>query len=70
MGDKIHARQKKHEAAKVRWMSFGRWLMSTLENVHRKKSKKILISVTFKYVCVAENVELLFFCYFFFAHSP
>ena len=36
--------------------------------VHRKKVKKT--SVSFMYVCVAENVELLVFFYFFFAPSP
>ena len=35
-----------------------------------KKSKKKLTSVSFTYVCVAENAELLFFFYFFFAPSP
>ena len=33
--------------------------------VHRKKSKKKLTSVSFMYVCVAENVELLVFFTFF-----
>ena len=37
--------------------------------VHRKKVKKKLTSVSFMYVCVAENVELLFFFYFF-LHFP
>ena len=35
-----------------------------------KKSKKKLTSVSFMYVCVAENAELLVFFYFFFAPSP
>ena len=38
--------------------------------VHRKKSKKKLTSVSFMYVCVAENADLLVFFYFFFAPSP
>ena len=38
--------------------------------VHRKKSKKNLTSVSFMYVCVAENVELLVFFLLFFAPSP
>ena len=33
--------------------------------VHRKKVKKKLTSVSFMYVCVAENVELLVFFTFF-----
>ena len=37
--------------------------------VHKKKKKK-LTSVSFMYVCVAENAELLVFLSFFFAHSP
>ena len=35
-----------------------------------KKVKKKLTSVSFMYVCVAENAELLVFFYFFFAPSP
>ena len=35
----------------------------------KKKVKKIT-SVSFMYVCVAENAELLVFFYFFFAPSP
>ena len=35
-----------------------------------KKSKKKLTSVSFMYVCVAENVELLVFFLLFFAPSP
>ena len=39
--------------------------------VHEKKSKKKLItSVSFMYVCVAENAELLVFFLLFFAPSP
>ena len=38
--------------------------------VHNKKSKKKLTSVSFMYVCVAENADLLVFFYFFFAPSP
>ena len=38
--------------------------------VHRKKVKKKLTSVSFIYVFVAENVELLVFFLLFFAHSP
>ena len=39
--------------------------------VHGKKSKKELTSVSFMYVCVAENAELLvFFLLFFYAPSP
>ena len=34
---------------------------STKGKVHEKKSKKKLTSVSFMYVCVAENVELLVF---------
>ena len=37
--------------------------------VHEKKVKK-LTSVSFMYVGVAENAELLVFFYFFFAPSP
>ena len=37
--------------------------------VHRKKSKKKLTSVSFMYVCVAENAELLVF-FTFFLHLP
>ena len=37
--------------------------------VHRKKSKKKVL-VLCMYVCLAENVELLVFFYFFFAPSP
>ena len=37
--------------------------------VHRKKSKKKVTSVSFMYVCVAENAELLVFFYFF-LHLP
>ena len=33
--------------------------------VHEKKSKKNLTSVSFMYVCVAENAELLVFFTFF-----
>ena len=33
--------------------------------VHEKKVKKKLTSVSFMYVCVAENAELLVFFYFF-----
>ena len=36
---------------------------------HEKKSKKKLTSVSFMYVCVAENVELLVFFHFF-LHLP
>ena len=36
----------------------------------QKKVKKKLTSVSFMYVCVAENAELLVFFYFFFAPSP
>ena len=35
-----------------------------------KKVKKKLTSVSFMYVCVAENAELLVFFYFFFAPFP
>ena len=38
--------------------------------VQNKKSKKKLTSVSFMYVCVAENAELLVFSDFFFAPSP
>ena len=38
---------------------------TTKGKVQRKKIKKKLTSVSFMYVCVAENVELLFFFYFF-----
>ena len=38
--------------------------------VHEKKSKKKLTSVSFMYVCVAENAELLVFFLLFFAPSP
>ena len=37
--------------------------------VHEKKSKKKLTSVSFIYVCVGENVELLVF-FPFFLHLP
>ena len=40
------------------------------ERCTEKKVKKKLTSVSFMYVCVAENVELLVFFYFFFALSP
>ena len=43
--------------------------MQPMGKVH-KKSKKKLTSVSFMYVCVAENAELLVFFYFFFAPSP
>ena len=40
-------------------------LLSAKRKVHKKKSKKKLTSVSFMYVCVAENAELLFFLTFF-----
>ena len=36
----------------------------------QKKLKQKLTSVSFMYVCVAENADLLVFFYFFFASSP
>ena len=46
------------------------WEKPIRERCIEKKVKKKLTSVSFMYVCVAENVELLFFFYFFFAPSP
>ena len=40
------------------------------KGAQKKKSKKKLISVSFMYVCVVENAELLVFFTFFFATSP
>ena len=37
--------------------------------VHRKKSKKKLTSVSFMYVCVAKNGEMLVFFSFFFSQQ-
>ena len=43
---------------------------SSKGKVHRKKSKKKLTSVSFMYVCVAENAELLIFFLLFFCTFP
>ena len=50
------------------WTRTFNWKASK-GKVHRKKSKKKLTSVSFMYVCVAENAELLVFLLFF-APSP
>ena len=49
--------------------TFQNWGNKLRERCIEKKVKK-LTSVSFMYVCIAENVELLVFFYFFFAPSP
>ena len=51
-------------------LSEMRPLPESLRERCMKKIKKKLTSVSFMYVCVAENAELLVFFYFFFAPSP
>ena len=49
--------------------SFDKWSFALGEGSRNKKVKKKLTSVSFMYVCVAENAELLVFFYFF-LHLP
>ena len=59
-------------AISVHWMIEGNYALREkvyLRERCKKRGEK-LTNVSFMYVCVAENVELLVFFYFFFAHSP
>ena len=64
---KMKMRIQKHK------LELARKIMKIIEVRERcieKKVKKKLTSVSFMYVCVAENVELLVFFLLFFAPSP
>ena len=50
-------------------ISNHKYLCRTKGKMQRKKSKKKLTSVSFMYVCVAENADLLVF-FTFFLHLP